>query len=419
MWCQRKGRQCALAECVTLRTCYQEQLDAELKQEQDMAAKIGRMCPSMGIYCYKAECCGKDVCTLVEGSLGPVGADKGDASNQPAKKEGAVVNVGKPSWTCPTDKEPCDMFSCNGGQSCFAAKTAASNSNTAAFKPKYVAPPCHTGMNSIGFIGKAEILLGKESAAKLWDEEEHGQLALVLGLLGDPFERGNLIDMNDAVKDSGGAQLKVTTRPIPNIWIRWPDFGIVPFKKDWWENLVRYISTLEGAVLIYCVGGHGRTGTAASIIATLGGLVPEDADPVEWLRKAYCSHVVESDQQLDYIEAMTGRKVLATGSKVYSYSGWTGHSAGAATITHGVGPPAQKKSHGGSGGKRNKGDPTKLSKRKWRAWWRKKDRSGLYKHIANIERPAHLPDGQVFVIGSQHFKWVAASGEFENVTPKV
>lgn len=58
-------------------------------------------------------------------------------------------------------------------------------------------------------------------------------------------------------------------------------------------------------VVIYCQGGHGRTGTVVSAMLPLlvanaqTVLMP---NPVSWLRKVYCKEVVESKEQLDWIK---------------------------------------------------------------------------------------------------------------------
>lgn len=88
-----------------------------------------------------------------------------------------------------------------------------------------------------------------------------------------------------------------------------------------WQSLVDAFSRLPGRIAVYCDGGHGRTGTALAILASLGGLVPEDACPVEWVRKRYCSSAVETDEQIEYIEAITGRSVLVESS----YGQWFGY----------------------------------------------------------------------------------------------
>lgn len=58
---------------------------------------------------------------------------------------------------------------------------------------------------------------------------------------------------------------------------------------------------------IFCVGGHGRTGYLAS--AVLGKLLP-DQDPIELVRRIYCSKAVESLDQIESLAEFLGRKDL-------------------------------------------------------------------------------------------------------------
>lgn len=379
-----------------------------------MGRKMARMCPDLGIYCYLKECCEKDACMsktntdkalqsaadkAVAWVLGPIGSDPKDAS---AKKQ---------SWACPTDNMPCEMISCNGGQTCFVESQQRKPAGSAGYTGYKAVPPCHEGMHQLGWIDKAELMIGREAAAKSWNQATDGKIGLIIGLLGDAFPQGNVVNMNDQAKVLGSDSLSVLTPIIPNIWIRWPDYGVVPFDRIWWEHLLSIISKVDGAVLLYCMGGHGRSGTAAAILCSLAGLIPEDQDPVHWVRERYCKKVVESDVQVQYIEQITGRKVHCMAAKEVGYANWTGGN------THFV---SKKKSGGGnaSGVKhKTKSDPNRLSKRKWKRWWHSIPKSGLYAGISDITRVSQIPDGQVFEIGKRHWRWSIKDDEFTDVTP--
>ena len=71
---------------------------------------------------------------------------------------------------------------------------------------------------------------------------------------------------------------------------------------------------------MYCFGGHGRTGTVLSVLACLTGIIEEGTCPVAWLRNHYCDRAVESDEQADYIEAMTGFTVTTS---IYSWKSYS------------------------------------------------------------------------------------------------
>lgn len=53
-------------------------------------------------------------------------------------------------------------------------------------------------------------------------------------------------------------------------------------------------------ILVCCMGGHGRTGTALAILAALTGVQTEN--PVIFIRKTYCRKAVETKSQCSYIK---------------------------------------------------------------------------------------------------------------------
>lgn len=395
-----------------------------------MSDHKGRMCPSLGVRCHLEWCRSNGMCKNLKGYIDdPVGHVTTTEAEQRAMtsatglsyracpgaalgeaklchlpeclegecaKKSVLVRPNAQGWMCPTDKKHCSMFSCEGGMNCSLKRSGT---------PVYANySPCHSGLCSLGFINKAELFVGRESDAKYWDVTRDGPLALVIGLLGDPFSRGKFLDMNEQAKSVGLGMLSVSVPVPPNIWIRWPDYGVVPLGRPWWEVLVKHISTLDGAVIVYCLGGHGRSGTAAAIMGALGGLVPEDIDPVAWVRGKHCSKAVESAAQAAYVEAMTGRKVSANGSKTTSNVVWS--SAG-------------KGSSDKRGSKKNDSGASKgvmwLSIRKFKRWWRNAPKQGEYFAIKDITRPKDLPDGQTFVISSKTWKWVAKDNGFVEV----
>lgn len=83
----------------------------------------------------------------------------------------------------------------------------------------------------------------------------------------------------------------------------WPDYGAVRLPKQFWIDLIKYAKEHKSRILVFCEGGHGRTGTAVAVMMVLGlGYTPRQA--VQWLRKHYCGEAVESQAQMHYIESM-------------------------------------------------------------------------------------------------------------------
>ena len=88
--------------------------------------------------------------------------------------------------------------------------------------------------------------------------------------------------------------------------IDWPDRSIPTFDTQFWKQLWDYISTeSKGDVFVHCLGGHGRTGTIASILTQFSGTCGT-TNPITWIRNNYCEEAVESKAQIWYVEAVTG-----------------------------------------------------------------------------------------------------------------
>lgn len=94
---------------------------------------------------------------------------------------------------------------------------------------------------------------------------------------------------------------KKVTDP-PELSLDWPDGGVPDLTKPDWYRLIDDLRKIEGKVLVHCMGGHGRTGTALVILLALSKAITKD--PVKWLRTCYCDKVVESEAQFKYIKNM-------------------------------------------------------------------------------------------------------------------
>ena len=106
-----------------------------------------------------------------------------------------------------------------------------------------------------------------------------------------------------------------------------PDHG-----KDLWQDVLYDLFDLAPCLtLVCCEGGHGRTGVGLAILGCLSGAIPEGTDPVAWLREHYCKKAVETDEQIRYIEEVTGRVVTSIPSdEIYTtgWGSWGGYSGG-------------------------------------------------------------------------------------------
>lgn len=191
---------------------------------------------------------------------------------------------------------------------------------------------CHAGLYPIGKIGSAQIWLGRETAVAPHIDGRPKPVALIVNCAmewghGIPKEMVQDVAGNEAARMLLGDRLFKSHKPTPQISVDWPDYGTPNLRRSWWVRLSAALSNIDGDVIFHCVGGHGRTGTAAAILACLNGWVTREQCPVTWLRERYCQNVVESEEQIFYIEEITGWKVHAQPAK------WSGYTYSAPTTT--------------------------------------------------------------------------------------
>ncbi len=134
---------------------------------------------------------------------------------------------------------------------------------------------------------------------------------------------GGFIKFTDSVPEKYQQWAKPMEYPVMDI--DWPDMGAGRLFKDEWQQLADLIKHDDDLKRVYlcCVGGHGRTGTAAVILGLLLGALPYEG-PITELRKRYCKNIVESKKQFDYIEDMTfGDKLTFTAEVTKGYTSYS------------------------------------------------------------------------------------------------
>lgn len=118
-------------------------------------------------------------------------------------------------------------------------------------------------------------------------------------------------------KSSGYSQLLHKYSPkTEHLRLIWPDMDVPNVDKEFWIEFCNVIKKkgrdrfrYDGKykVMVHCIGGHGRTGTALCIMAHLcmeSGF--SDGKLLKNVRKLHCSHALESNSQLKYVEDIVG-----------------------------------------------------------------------------------------------------------------
>lgn len=110
------------------------------------------------------------------------------------------------------------------------------------------------------------------------------------------------------------------------ICLDWPDMGLVDLPVQFWQELIKLFEKKKSKVLMFCIGGHGRTGTAMAVLLVLGlGYTPEKA--VEWVRTNYCKQAIETWKQINYVYSMVGLEAPPSKERkdVTSYASYGGY----------------------------------------------------------------------------------------------
>jgi hypothetical protein len=99
------------------------------------------------------------------------------------------------------------------------------------------------------------------------------------------------------------------------ILLDWPDYGVVNFPLEFWQDLIKAVKENGGKLLIFCQGGHGRTGTAFACLLIALGYTSEQAMKLVW--DNYCRQAIESKSQELYIHSIGAQyeRQLADNSK--------------------------------------------------------------------------------------------------------
>ncbi|HEX2918260.1 MAG TPA: protein-tyrosine phosphatase family protein [Edaphobacter sp.] len=120
----------------------------------------------------------------------------------------------------------------------------------------------------------------------------------VLNLTGESLFRKHVIPVPELAHWEGRGPR------VPELVLDWPDMGTVDLPRQFWVDLIEHLNRTSASMLVFCVGGHGRTGTAiASLMVACGWT---SADATAWVRAHYCGRAIETDEQEDYVRWIAG-----------------------------------------------------------------------------------------------------------------
>lgn len=135
-------------------------------------------------------------------------------------------------------------------------------------------------------------------AGKRTDVIDHANhYDLVLNLTFDSIKNNHVIPVPELAKyaDNGCT--------FTELQIDWPDYGVTTLPRAFWEDLTNHLKKHRLRMLVFCQGGHGRTGTAIASLLVVAMKYGAD-EATAWVRKNYCGKAVETWGQERYVEKM-------------------------------------------------------------------------------------------------------------------
>lgn len=172
----------------------------------------------------------------------------------------------------------------------------------------------HDNMGPVFNIGPSRVIAGGGRDAL--PELENPPVALSLA----QAKVTSVVRVEAAARDRLPSLGSYVHENIPHVFIDWPDMSVPALPPAFWRALHKDLLANPTDLLVFCVGGHGRTGTALAILALLEHQrepwIPEafreelsgqpSVDVVTFLRERYCRRAVETDSQFEYISRVTG-----------------------------------------------------------------------------------------------------------------
>lgn len=118
---------------------------------------------------------------------------------------------------------------------------------------------------------------------------------------------GKVQAMNELAEIDFAETLAKAKPQAAHAWLRLPikDFGTPEeLSREFWDALrddVYMLMKSGEKVIVFCQGGHGRTGMVAAILCHLLNPKAVGPDPIRWVRDRYCEKAVETANQVKYV----------------------------------------------------------------------------------------------------------------------
>lgn len=134
---------------------------------------------------------------------------------------------------------------------------------------------------------------GKESNIR---NADRNKFHLILNLTGSSLHKGHRIPIPQLAKYEKSHPREMV--------LNWPDMAAVDLPLQFWKDLMRCVSRWGWKVVVFCIGGHGRTGTALASMLVAKGYGAQQA--IDFVRKNHCSKAIETETQERYIYRLAG-----------------------------------------------------------------------------------------------------------------
>ena len=92
---------------------------------------------------------------------------------------------------------------------------------------------------------------------------------------------------------------KFETVEFKEIYLDWDNMAAVMIDSGFWKELINHLRENALRLLVFCQGGHGRTGTAVAALLISDGWTADEA--IFHVRSTYCPKAIESMAQWNYL----------------------------------------------------------------------------------------------------------------------